>query len=118
MQATGPSAVRREANPISWVNVVLGGLLFIAPWVLGYSDEIAPYANHLVLGAISVVVGLLAVVLHRGWEWVNVVGAAYTIVAIWLYGYEAGAAIGASIVLGGAIGLVGVGSAVTRHEIS
>jgi len=35
MQATGPSAIRREASPISWVSVVLGGLLFIAPWVFG-----------------------------------------------------------------------------------
>jgi hypothetical protein len=63
-------------------------------------------------------VGLLAATLHRGWEWVNVVGAAYTIVAIWVYGYESGAAIGASIVLGGAIGLLGLGSALMRREIS
>lgn len=54
-----------EANPLSWVNVVAGALIFIAPWVLDYSDETAAYVNHLVLGAAIVVVALASATARR-----------------------------------------------------
>lgn len=107
-----------QANPVSWVNVAAGALLFIAPWVLGYSDETAAYVNHLVLGGVTVVVAVLAATVHRWWDWVNVAGAAYTILAsFWFFSYDSGAAVGTSVVLGAIIGLVALGSAsATRSE--
>lgn len=107
MAATHPDTTSHtRRGEIGWVNVVAGVLLFIAPWVLGYSGETAAFANHLILGAGTAVVGLLAATLHHNWAWVNVAGAAYTLIAIPAYGYDSGAAIGTSIVLGLIIGLV------------
>jgi hypothetical protein len=106
-----------EANPLSWVNVVAGALLFIAPWVLDYSDETAAYVNHLVLGAVIVAVALLAAAVHRWWDWVNVVGAAYTILAsFWFFSYDSDAAVATSVILGAIVGVVALASATARRS--
>ncbi len=103
---------RTQANPVSWVNVAAGVLLFVAPWVLGFTNETAAYVNDLVLGGVTVVVAVLAATVHRRWDWVNVVGAAYTILAsFWFFSYDSGVAVGTSIVLGAIIGLVALASA-------
>lgn len=115
MATTGPAAIPRGSNPVSWIDVGGGALLFIAPWVLGYSGETAPFVNHLILGAVAAVAALLAATVHRGFAWVNVVGGAYTIVAFLLFGYDSGAAIGASVVLGALIGIVALASATARR---
>lgn len=47
-----------------WVNLIDGVLLFVAPWVLGYSAlNSTAYATALVLGALIAVFGLVG--LHR-----------------------------------------------------
>lgn len=64
MQSTHPAAVPAKGS-VAWLNVIAGGLLFIAPWVLGYSANTAALANHLILGALAAVVALLAATVHR-----------------------------------------------------
>lgn len=113
---TRTTAVERRSSPLSWLNVVAGAALFVAPWVLGYTAEVAAFANHLIVGAVAALAGLLAATLDRGWEWVNVVGGAYTIVAILLFAYGSGVAIGVSIILGAIIGLLALGGALSRQE--
>ena len=51
-----------------WVNLIDGVLLFVAPWVLGYSAlNSTAYATALVLGALIAVFGLVGLLAaHSG----------------------------------------------------
>lgn len=66
------------------------------------------------VGAVAVIAALLAVGVHRGFEWANLIGAGYAIIAA-LVGDYSGAAIGSSLVLGGIIALVAIGSIASRR---
>lgn len=98
----------------SWVEVIAGVLLFIAPWVIGYSAETAYLVNSLVVGAVAVIAGLLAVGVHRGWAWVNAVAGAYAVVAALAWG-GTGAAIATVLILGAIIGIAGLTSALRKQ---
>lgn len=105
MQTTH-SSVQVRSNP-NWVEVVAGVLLFIAPWVIGYSTETAYLANSLTVGAVAVIAGLLAVGVHHGWSWVNAVAGAYAVVAALVWG-GTGGAIATLLILGAIIGIGGL----------
>lgn len=103
---TAQSSVGVRSNS-GWVEVITGGLLFIAPWVLGYSAETAHFVNHLIVGAVAVITGLLAVGVHRGWSWVTAVAGAYAVVAALVVG-GSGGAIATGLILGAIIGIGGL----------
>jgi uncharacterized membrane protein len=58
------AAVRLFAAPaaawLSWVNLILGIWVFIAPWVLGFSGDSVALWDHLILGVIFFICGLVA----------------------------------------------------------
>jgi hypothetical protein len=92
---------------------VTGVLLFVAPWVLGYSGETAAFVTSLVVGAVAVGAGLLSAAVNRGWSWVSAAAGAYAVIAAIVIG-GSGAAISAGIVLGAIIGIAGITNAVTK----
>lgn len=45
---------------MEWIEVLLGVLLFISPWVLGYSDMTGASITAWIIGAITIIVGVWA----------------------------------------------------------
>lgn len=115
MQATQTiSQTGTKANTFAVLNIVAGGLLFVAPWVLGYSGETAAFVTSLVIGAVTALASLLAATVQRSWSWVAVAAGAYTVIAALVIGGSA-AALGIMAVLGIVIGVLGLISAETRE---
>jgi hypothetical protein len=52
-----------------WATGVLGVLLFIAPWVLGYSGNPTAFWSSIVLGALIVVFSLIKGLVHDATNW-------------------------------------------------
>ncbi len=114
MQATQTiSQTGTKAKTFAILNIVAGGLLFVAPWILGYSGETAAFVTSLVVGAVTALAALLAATVQRGWSWVAAVAGVYSVIAALVIG-GSGAAIATGVVLGLAIGVLGLISAVAR----
>jgi hypothetical protein len=92
---------------------VTGALLFIAPWVLGYSGETTAFVTSLVAGGVAVIAGLLSSGLHRGWSWVSAAAGAYAVIAAIAIG-GSGAALSSGIVLGAIIGIAGIANSQSK----
>ena len=113
MQATQTAGqTATTAMRFAVLNIIAGGLLFVAPWVLGYSGETAAFVNSLVIGAVTALAALLAATVQRGLSWVTVAAGAYAVIAALVVG-GSGAAIATGVVLGLAIGILGLISALT-----
>jgi len=113
MQATQTlSQTGVRSRTFAVLNIVAGGLLFVAPWVLSYSGETAAFVTSLVIGVITALASLLAATSGRSWSWVAVAVGAYAVIAALVIG-GSGAAVATGIVLGLAIGILGVISAVS-----
>lgn len=111
MQATQTTGqTETTAKTFAILNIVAGGLLFVAPWILGYSGETAAFVTSLVVGAVTALAALLAATIHKGWSWVTVATGAYTVIAALMIGGSA-AALGIMAVLGIVIGVLGLISA-------
>ncbi len=114
MQATQAiSHTGAKAKTFAVLNIVAGGLLFVAPWVLGYSGETAAFVTSLVVGALTALAALLAATVQQGWSWATVVAGVYSVIAALVIG-GSGAAIATGVVLGLAIGILGLISAVAK----
>ena len=73
-----------------WTNLVLGLWLVVSPWVLAFSQNGAALWNALIVGAIFVVLSLLALADAKPWEeWSEIVVALWLLVSPWVLGYSA-----------------------------
>ncbi len=98
-----------------WVNLIDGILLFIAPWVLGYSGtNSTAFIDALVLGALIVIFALVGLFAHAGsWShWVVGILGVLSFISPWVLGYSnlmpafwANIILGAIAVIFAAIGL-------------
>jgi SPW repeat len=74
---------------INIANAVLGGILFLSPWLLGFGSETWAAANARVSGGLVVLLALLAVVRTHDWEeWLNVIAGLWIMGAPWLLWFE------------------------------
>jgi hypothetical protein len=64
LASVGP-LMGREMDAMEWAHVALGALLFIAPWVLGYADQMAAAWTSWIVGVVTLVVGLAALPMVR-----------------------------------------------------
>ncbi len=105
-----------------WVNLLDGILLFIAPWVLGYSGtNSTAFSDALVLGALIVIFALVGLFVHTAGNWTHwVVGilGILSFISPWVLGYSglmpafwANIVLGAIAVIFAAIGLFMHGAA-------
>jgi hypothetical protein len=99
-----------------WVNLIDGILLFIAPWVLGYSVlNSTAYYDALVLGALIAIFAIIGLAAHTAGTWIQwVVGilGILSFISPWVLGYAnlmpafwANIILGAIAVIFAAIGL-------------
>jgi hypothetical protein len=84
-----PIGTRANANHWQdWVNLVLGGWLFIAPWVLGYSGLRAPAWNSWIIGVVVAAISIAALIQFTEWEeWVNAVLGLWLLISPWVLGF-------------------------------
>lgn len=73
-----------------WLNFVLAALLFVSPWVLGFSGEPHAAWNAWVCGIIVAVFAIAALVNFAEWEeWVNLAAGAWLVVSPWILQFSA-----------------------------
>jgi hypothetical protein len=77
----------RNARWQDVVNLVLGALLFIAPWVLGFSDAGLVATSAWVFGIIVAGLSLAAIFAYQTWEeWVAAAIGAWVFISPWVLG--------------------------------
>jgi hypothetical protein len=104
----------------SGLNVLLGIWLFIAPFLLGYSDVAAALWNDIIVGAIVLILAGIRVwkPMHNRWlSWTNVLLGIWLAIAPFILGYtEITAALWNDIIVGVAIIILGAWSAIVTPE--
>jgi hypothetical protein len=79
----------RTDMTINITNAVLGGILFLSPWLLGFSEETQAALNARLSGGVVVLLALLAVVRTHDWEeWLNVMMGLWIAGSPWLLWFE------------------------------
>jgi len=73
-----------------WIMLVCGALLFIAPWVLGFSGARTEATAAWVGGIVIAVMAIAALVQFAEWEdWVALIAGVVMIIAPWALGFSA-----------------------------
>jgi hypothetical protein len=85
-----------------WLNLVLAVLLFVSPWVLGFSGEQVPAWDAWACGVIVAVFSIAALVNFAEWEeWVNLIVGAWLVISPWVLQFTAvTAALWTAVILG------------------
>jgi len=78
----------KEKRWQDWLNLAIGGWLFVSPWVLGFAGTAAVAAwNAWILGVAIVVFAGLAVSIPQAWEEViNIVLGIWMVISSWVLG--------------------------------
>src|SRR5208337_869745 len=73
-----------------WINLVCGALLFISPWVLGFSGDMMAARTAWVGGIVIAVMAIAALVQFAEWEdWIALIAGVLMIVSPWALGFAA-----------------------------
>jgi hypothetical protein len=79
----------RSDMAINSANMILGIILFIAPWLFGFSNEPWAVLNARLAGGLVVMLALLATVRTYDWEeWLNVIAGLWIIGAPWMLWFD------------------------------
>ncbi len=77
-------------HPQDWVNLVLAVLLFLSPWVLGYSGQQEAAWNAWISAVVIAALAIGALSAFQEWEeWLNLVVGLWVAVAPWILGFAA-----------------------------
>jgi len=100
-------------------NLVLGGWLFVSPWILADAPVPAAAWNAYVMGVVIAACAILALVTFHEWEeWLGVLFGAWLIAAPWALGFEAAGAVAWNqIAVGALVGLMALWSIYAVHEV-
>jgi MFS family permease len=75
-------------RPQDWLNLILGALLFISPWMMGFLADTMPTRNAWLVGAVLAVIAIAALFAFAEWEeWVNLALGLWLIAAPWVLGF-------------------------------
>jgi len=73
-----------------WANLALAVLLFISPWVLGFSTERTPSLNAWISAIVIGALALGAIGAFREWEeWVSLLAGIWVVASPWVLGFAA-----------------------------
>jgi len=73
-----------------WINLICGALLFISPWVIGFSGAMAAAWAAWIGGLVIAVMAVAALLQFAEWEeWVALVVGVLMIIAPWVLGFAA-----------------------------
>lgn len=102
-----------------WVNLLLGGWLFVSPWVLGYADLPAPAWNSWVLGVVVAAISVAALIQFAQWEeWVNAILGLWLLISPWVMGFaqDAPAALWNHVLLGIVVAALAIWDVLRNRE--
>jgi len=78
------------ASSVRWqdiANLVLGGWLFISPWILSFTGTQLAARNAWIFGVIIAVLALLAIFVYQRWEeWVSAAIGVWIFISPWVLG--------------------------------
>lgn len=100
------------------INVVLGALLFISPWVLSYTGRDLAAWSAWIGGVVVAILAIAALVRFAEWEeWINVALGVWLVIAPWVLGFSAvAAAMWSHVILGVVIAALAAWRAWTAHH--
>jgi hypothetical protein len=82
-------AINRTDTAFNTANTVLGGILLVSPWLLGFRGENWVTWNAWLSGGVVIVLSLLAVARPHDWEeWLNVCAGLWIIGSPWLLFFD------------------------------
>lgn len=84
-----------------WVTIILGALLFLAPFLSGYSGQSGQLWFSLIFGAIIIILGAV-----KSYKWAAIVGLV-VFVGPWIFGFSGTAAATWSWIIGAATAIFG-----------
>lgn len=90
------------------VNLILGGWLFVSPWVLAAAPIHTVAWNAYLMGAIIVIAAIWALADFEPWEeWVNLVVGVWLLISPWVIGVAvSGALVWSCVVVGVVVALL------------
>jgi hypothetical protein len=82
------------------VNLILGAVLFVSPWIFGFTSG-PPATNAYVAGVVIAVLSIAALAAFAVWEeWVNLVAGLWVLVSPWVLGFAGTTAATVHLVVG------------------
>lgn len=98
-----------------WSILVLGAVLFLAPWLFGTTSTVVGSWNAWIVGIVFVVVSLLALARPSafGYEWIGILAGVWLFFAPWFLGF---AAVGAAAWTAWIIGILVVALALGKLQ--
>jgi SPW repeat-containing protein len=77
-------------HPQDWANLVFAILLFISPWVFGFSADRLVAGNAWICGIIIAALAIGALSAFQEWEeWLNLLVGIWVVVSPWVLGFAA-----------------------------
>jgi hypothetical protein len=90
-------------SDVSWVALVAGVWVVVAPWTWGYDGEDGAIATDVITGGLVIALSLAAIVLPGFWALVLLAGA-WLVIAPWIVGYgDANGPVGLSDTIAGIV---------------
>jgi hypothetical protein len=88
------------------VNLILGAILFVSPWVFGYATGM-PLKNAFVLGIVIAAVSIAALAALAVWEeWLNLILGLWVLISPWVLGFAQGAAMKVHVIIGAIVAVL------------
>ncbi len=99
--------MQKQSNAQPWIditNLILGAILFLAPWIVGPAGAGGAW-NAWIVGALVVVIAAGALTTFAPWEeWSNLALGAWAAISPWLFGFQANAgATWTHVIVGGVV---------------
>ena len=85
-----------------WINLICGVLLFVSPWILGFTGDMPAARTAWIGGIVIAIMGIAALVQFAPWvDWIALIAGVVVIASPWWLGFAAAhAAVGTCVVLG------------------
>jgi hypothetical protein len=118
MNARQAAASEMSANPVSWINVILGIWVIISPYILEFSRSAPALWNNVATGAATGIIALIRSALpeQSGWSWLNVILGIMLIISPFALGFISMAAFWNNIILGIIVICIAWGGAARRVQ--
>jgi hypothetical protein len=80
--------MKRETS-LDVINLVLGAILFISPWIFSFTGEEAASRNAWIFGALIALASIGAIVAFGEWEeWLKLLFGLWVLISPWLLGFS------------------------------
>ncbi|HWL21391.1 MAG TPA: SPW repeat protein [Bradyrhizobium sp.] len=87
-------------------NLVLGGILFVSPWIFGFSQGAASQ-NANITGIVIAVLAIAAIAAFAVWEeWLNLIVGLWALVSPWVLGFQGTTAMTVHVIVGIAVAVL------------